>query len=440
MPVPNKTLLRYLPITSLYSFVVKWTLISAVVGCLAGSASALFLVLLDTFTFFRESHVWIIALLPLAGAMVGFIYYYLGKGVESGNNLLIDSIHSPAGIIPFKMGPLVLFGTLVTHLFGGSAGREGTAVQMGASMADQLSTFVKFTPHERKLLIIAGVSAGFASVFGTPLAGTVFGLEVILIGTLRYDALFPACIAALVADYVTQQVWGVGHTSYDVAAVPVMSVEHFLYTCLAGALFGLAGQLFAHMSHYVAKKFEIGISYPPLRPIVGGIVLLAIYFVLVPWLPMTRYLGLGVPTIVEAFVHPSAPYDFAFKIMFTVLTLSCGFKGGEVTPLFFIGATLGSALSWVLPMPTSLLAGLGFVAVFAGAANTPLACILMAIELFGSSCGLYALIACVMAYLFSGHAGIYGAQIVGHGKYKQGKDEGKSLQVLRKEREHADDE
>lgn len=408
---------------SLLLFTFKWLLIASLVGLLAGSASAIFLILLHWATEWRESHLWIIALLPLGGFIIGASYYYLGKEVETGNNLLIDTIHQPGKIIPFKMAPLVLFGTIATHFFGGSAGREGTAVQMGGAISDQLTRWVKLSPGDRKLLIVSGISAGFASVFGTPLAGTIFGLEVFLLGRMRYDALFPAAIAAIVADYTTKDLWQVGHTHYSIDLVPEINFAYLGYTLLAGLCFGLAGRAFGKTTHFLSNYFKKRIPYPPLRPVAGGIILAAAFYAIYNFMDTTQYMGLGVPTIVEAFEHPLPCYDFAFKLLLTALTLGCGFKGGEVTPLFFIGAALGSTLSMVLPIPTALLAGMGFVAVFAGAANTPVACTLMAVELFGAPCGIYAGLACTTAYLFSGHTGIYASQVIGNSKHRSFENE-----------------
>ena len=389
-------------------FLLRWLVLASLVGALAGTASAGFLVALEWSTRWREAHPWALALLPAAGLLIGLAYHQFGNRVVKGNNLILEEIHHPSGVIPLRMVPLVLGSTLLTHLAGGSAGREGTAVQMGGALADQLSRWLP--PAERRLLLMAGMSAGFAAVFGTPLAGAVFGLEVGRRGSMRYEAVLPSFLAAVLADYVTRA-WGVGHTAYPVLLAPPISALTLVSTLLLGVLCGLTARSFAGLTHAVGRWFG-RLSYAPLRPVLGG----ALVAGSMGGLGTMRYAGLGIPVIVEAFQHPLPPQDFVLKLLLTALTLGAGFKGGEVTPLFFIGAALGSAVALVLPLPVALLAGMGFVGVFAGAANTPLAGTLIGLELFGSGAGSYLGLCCVVAYLFSGHRGIYVAQVVGQTK------------------------
>lgn len=395
-------------------YILKWLFFTTLIGIGIGSASAGFLQSLDWVGNYRENHLWLITLLPLSGLAIGLLYHYWGKEIEAGNNLLIDTIHQPQQIIPFRMAPFVYIGTMATHLFGGSAGREGTALQMAGAIADQLSKPFRLTSNERRTLMIAAIAAGFGSVFGTPLAGAIFALEVFLIGKLKYDAIFPAFMAAIIADLVTK-LWHTQHTHYHIHLIPDISEINIIYAILAGIAFGLCAATFSKVIHFMSAIFKSKIQYPPFRPLVGGIIVaLAIWAI-----GTTKYIGLGIPTIVASFDQHLPAYDFALKMAFTILTLAASFKGGEVTPLFFIGATLGNALSYIIPLPTGLLAGMGFVAVFAGATNTPLACSIMAMELFGSECGVYVAIACVVSYLLSGHNSIYKKQMIGEPKHSR---------------------
>ncbi|MBB5440017.1 H+/Cl- antiporter ClcA [Pedobacter sp. AK017] len=388
---------------SFIAYGFKWLVLILIVGVAAGTLSALFLAALNLVTIFRDNHTWMLYLLPFAGLVIGFVYHHKGKEVERGNNIIFDTVHNPAAIIPFKMVPLVLTGTVVTHLFGGSAGREGTALQMAAATADQLHKPFKLNAAERTILLIAGLSAGFASVFGTPLAGIVFGIEVLLLGKIPVKAILPAIATAFIGAYVTE-LWGVGHTHYSIALILPLTFRGIAYSVIAGLAFGLAAIAFVKLTEGFSHGFK-KISYPPLRPFAGGVLVLLLFL-----LPGTyKFAGLGIPAILDSFNTASQGSDFALKILFTAITLGSGFKGGEVTPLFFIGATLGSALSVFLPLPVGLLAGMGFVAVFAGAAKTPLACCLMAMELFGLSCGIYVAIACTVSFFISGRHSIYNA-------------------------------
>lgn len=387
-------------------YLLKWLFLSLLLGTLIGCASAFFLQSLDLVTRYRNTHLWIITFLPVGGLFIGLLYHYNGKNITAGNSILLDTIQKPGTIIPLRMAPFVYLGTMITHLLGGSAGREGTALQIAGAFADQFSKPLKLKPEDRKVLLIAAIAAGFGSVFGTPLAGAVFALEVVFTGRLQYKALFPAFAAAILADLVTK-FWHTHHTIYHIGLLPSVAFLPVLYAVLAGIVFGICAAVFSKAMHYTSRLYTRKITYPPLRPFVGGIIVAMGIWAL----GTTRYTGLGIPVITAAFDQQLPGYDFLLKMIFTILTLAAGFKGGEVTPLFFIGAALGSSLSGIVPLPTGLMAGMGFVAVFAGATNTPLACSIMAMELFGSECGVFVAIACVVSYLFSGNNSIYGMQV-----------------------------
>ena len=407
---------------------LRWTLLVVPVGILAGSASALFLWSLDRVTELRWAHGWLVFLLPVAGLTVGWIYHRVGQSAEGGNNLILDQIHEPGGGVPRRMAPLILVSTLVTHLFGGSAGREGTAVQMGGSLASFYGRLCHFGEDNMRVLLMAGVAAGFGSVFGTPLTGAIFAMEVLVIGRMQYEALIPVLVASVVGD-VTCSAWGVHHSVYHIGIADGAGMHAAFdgrlvaLTVLAAMAFGLTSRLFAELTHWLQKNLKQRVQSLPLRAALGGGLVIALMY-----LAGTRdYLGLGVHapatggvTILSAFTAGGAqPWSWAWKLLFTVVTLAVGFKGGEVTPLFFIGAALGNTLAVLFGAPVDLFAGLGFIAVFAGATNTPLACTVMGIELFGAHYTVYFAVACFVAYYFSGHSGIYSAQRIGAGKRPQ---------------------
>lgn len=406
---------------------LKWTLYITPLAVATGSLVALFLWLMEKATQFRFLHPWILFLLPVSGVVIYFLYRFAGKNAVAGNNLIIDEIHEPGGGVPFRMAPLVLAGTIITHLFGGSAGREGTAVQMGGSLAALLARKTRLSVEDTRVILTAGIAAGFGAVFGTPVAGAVFAMEVLAIGQIRYNALLPCLMAAILSD-VTCSAWGTQHTLYQIANLPLAHQFPFfkvdfllvLKVIAAGIAFGLASWLFAKTTHTVQKLAAQFIKIKWLVPVAGGGLIIALTYIL-----GTRdYIGIGIVSdhpggvsIVAAFhVGGATDWSWFWKILFTAITLGTGFKGGEVTPLFFVGATLGNVLAVYFGVPIDLLAGLGFIAVFAGATNTPLACTLMGVELFGGGNLLYYALTCFTAYYFSGKSGIYSSQRVAVGK------------------------
>jgi H+/Cl- antiporter ClcA len=397
----------------LVGYFIKWIILVLIIGIFSGLMSGFFLYSLDLVTNFREINQWIIWFLPLGGLLIGYGYHHVGKEVVKGNNLILEEYSNPQKKIPFRMAPMVLLGTLITHLFGGSAGREGTAIQMSTSIADQFTNLFSLDSQDRKIILTCGISAGFASVFGTPLAGAIFAIEVLSFSKINFKSVFLSFLVAFIA-YYTVEFLPVNHTHYSIPFIPAISFKLILWTLLAGVPFGLAAMLFSKSTHWWGKMFTKYISFPPLRPFVGGIIIAVAVFLL----GTTEFIGLGIPTILDSFETKQLGYIFLLKILFTGFTLGAGFKGGEVTPLFFVGATLGSFLSLYIPLPTALLAGMGFLAVFSGASHTPIACTVMGMELFGIEAGLFFGIACLISYLFSGTDGIYSAQLIGGVKGK----------------------
>ena len=382
-----------------------WVGIAVMIGVLSGISAAVFLLLLDWVTDIREANNYLVLFLPFAGLVIGALYFFYGKEVGAGNNLIIEEIDKPSKAISWKMAPFVLLGTLITHLYGGSAGREGTAVQMSASIADQFQRWFKLADFDRKLLLRLGVSGGFAAVFGTPLAAAVFAIELIFKERLPILHISFIFLSAFVADYTVSSL-GVHHTHYAISLFPDWEIATVFWIVVVGLFAGLAALFFIKFHHFFSTFANRFIAYPPFRPFIGGAIL-ALLFTL---FPLQQFQGLGVPIIQSAFSE-SLPYTtFFIKILLTAFTIGVGFKGGEVTPLFFIGATLGNALMWFVPLPLSLLAGVGFVAVFCGATNTLIASTIMGAELFGIQSVGYIFIANVVAYFFSGTQSIYSSQ------------------------------
>jgi H+/Cl- antiporter ClcA len=395
---------------ALAAHLLRWIALGALSGVLAGVACWVFLSGLRWVTDTRLENEWLIGFLPLAGLVIGCAYHYLGGRSGEGNTLLIDQIHEPTDWIPRRMAPLVLIGTWGTHLFGGSAGREGVGLQMSGSLTDWASRVLRFRPDDRRMMLIASLAGGFGAVFGVPLAGAVFALEVQSIGRVRYEALVPALAASIIGDLTVR---GLG---YEHAPYPQIQSHLTLgltgKVAIAGLAFGLAGAAFVELTDFVKHVMLKRVGWHPLRLVIGGFGVLGLALIF-----GTQYCGLSTGLADAALLGKTFGFDvFALKIVFTALTLGCFFPGGEVTPLFVIGATLGSALAGPLGLPVPLLAAVGFVAVFAGAANVPLACTIMGVELFGSGLVVPMAIGCVIAYVFSSHRGIYASQRIGAAK------------------------
>jgi len=391
-------------------YLVRSVALGSIVGILAGVSSWGLLEGLDWAIRTRLDNPWLLYLLPVAGLAVGAVYHHVGGRAVNGNSLLLDEIHTPTGWIPRRMSALVYSATIVTQLFGGSAGREGTAVQMAGSLTDWFSRTVRLGPNERRVMLIAALSGGFGAMFGVPLAGAVFGLEVQSTGRMRYEELVPALTASIVGDGVVRLLGGTHMITPHLT--PTVDAALVAKVALAGLAFALAGVVFIDLTHAIRRVVGAAITWPPARPILGGLVVIGLAS-----LAGRDYLGLSLPLAGEALGGANMGFEvFALKIIFTAVTLGCGFHGGEVTPLFVVGATLGAALAHVLGVPVEVLAAVGYVAVFAGAANTPLTCTIMGVELFGAGMVVPVAVACVVSYIFSSHRSIYSRQRIGDRK------------------------
>ena len=395
---------------------VRWLILGTIVGAMAGVLSAAFVGALNWAGDTRTAHAWLVWMLPLGGLVVGCSYHYLGRGLERGSNLIIEGIHSGGAPIPLRLTPLIFGASVVTHVVGGSAGREGAALQLAAGVTDPLTARLGLGEADRSLMLIAAIAGGFGSVFGVPIAGAVFALEVQRVGRVRYDALVPAFTASLVGDAIVRAL-GVEHTAYPALSGIHWSPAVAWKVALFGLLAGLVALMFVSATHAVRDVARRLIAWYPARPMVGG-ALLAVLIVACGW---RDYQGLSIPLALEA-MNGSAAGQWVTKLGLTALTIGTGFVGGEVIPLFVIGALAGASFASLIGGNVALFATIGSVAVLAGAANTPLACTILGIELFGGSGLVMFGVACAAAYATSGHAGIYHSQLVG--AHKSGDDTG----------------
>jgi H+/Cl- antiporter ClcA len=380
---------------------LRWIALGAASGVLAGLASAAFIEALDAATDIRLDHPWLVVALPVAGLVIGVVYHRWGSRAVEGNALLLDEIHEPTAWVPRRMAPLVFAGTVASHLFGASVGREGAALQMSGSLSDAIARVLHLSGRERRLLLIAAMAGGFGAVFGVPLAGAIFGLEVQSIGRVRFRALVPAVTASFVGDAVVRAL-GVHHAARP-QLDPNLDAGLLVKIAIAGVAFGLVASAFTAVTHIVRRVMPRVVPWFPARLAVGGLAT-----VLLAALVGRDYLGLSLPLIDRTLAGHQPEFTvFALKLVFTAIALGCGFPGGEVTPLFVIGTTLGGALAGPLHVDVTLLAAIGFVAVFAGAANTPIACTVMGAELFGAGAIVVLAVGCLIAFACSDPHGIY---------------------------------
>ena len=345
-------------------------------------------------------------MLPVAGLVVGLAYHHLGKGLERGSNLIIDQIHDHTEGVPWRLTPLIFAASTISHLAGASVGREGAALQLSAGVADPIGARLGLGRPERSLLLVAAVAAGFGSVFGVPVAGAVFALEVQRIGRIRHEALVPAFVASFVGDAMVRAM-GVEHTVYRAFPDVAWSVSTAWRTVAFGIVAGLVAMLFVRTSRIVKSAVTRVAAWPPLRPVIGGVILLVVVVVF----DLRDYQGLSIQLALDAQAG-SAAGQWITKLALTALSIGTGFVGGEVIPLVVVGALVGASFASLTGGDVALFAVIGSVAVLAGAANTPIACTILGVELFGGNGIIFMAVACAAAYAASGHVGIYHAQPV----------------------------
>lgn len=381
---------------------IKWIVALLLLSISIGLASGTFLWCLDFVTNLRIEFPLLLFGLPFAGWFMVWYYEKYVPSYQAGTKLLVKGLKTDSQNWNFFLAPTIFISTLLTHLFGGSAGREGTALQIAGGIQAAVSRLLNFDKTQQKTLLRCALAAGFSAVFGVPFAGLLFAFEIDKFHKTSVHSLLSTCFCALLANVITLLL-PIKHTAYAASNLPDWSFGLLLALLLCAIAFGFTARLFIVLQEKIGIVFQKITDKKPLQAFVGGCILIALVFVL----QTDRYLGLGVPEIENAFQQPADLSVFGWKLLFTAITLAAGFKGGEVTPLFFIGATLGSALAVLIGIPIGFGAALGFVAVFGAAAAVPLTCAIMSLELFGEQYFYVALPVCILARLFTGRKSIY---------------------------------
>jgi H+/Cl- antiporter ClcA len=392
----------------LFVSIVKWLFLATCAGILVGLSTTVFLKALGWSSSATAAYPHYYFLLPVALFMSAAIVRYLAPDAEGhGTEKIIEAVHKRSGRIDPLVVPVKLVATVMTIAFGGSAGKEGPAAQIGAAVTSSIASLLRFDDRDRKKLVICGISAGFATVFGTPIAGAIFGVEVLFVGGMLYDVLLPSFVAGIVGFQVSSSL-GIAYFHEPLRFIPQFSSLFFLKVCSAGIFFGLCSLLLIEglkLFERVGHRLPL---WPPLKGLAAGSVLALGAFFL-----STRYLGLGLNTIQEAIEGTTLPAGaFLLKILFTAITLGFGGSGGIITPIFFVGAAAGNVFASILGFDISVFSAIGMIALLAGAANTPISASIMAIELFGPTIGPYAATACVISFLMTGHRSVYPSQIL----------------------------
>lgn len=392
--------------------ILKWIFWGIVIGAIVGSLTTFLLKFNDYLGDIRTKNSWLIFFLPLAGIVVGYIYMYYGKSngndCAKGNNLVIEGVQGKATILK-RMGPIVYLGTFITVLFGGSTGREGAAIQMGGSVAETINQRFKVNILDKKEIIMSGISAGFSAAFGTPIAATIFGMEMIAIGKMKYQSLVLCFVSSFVSHKVSSKIWGLKHEKFIIESVPDLSFITFAKIILLSIIFGLIALLYCQLRHAIQRiTKKIFKSNHIKRAFVGGVIIVVLMLIV----GSQEYNGRSLELIKQSFNDSVPVYAFLVKLVFTAVTMGTGFVGGEAIPLFTIGATLGSVLSGVFGLPMSFLAAVGLVAVFCGGSNTPLAAFILGIEMFEAKGMEFFFIVCIISYIVSGHHGLWPSQTI----------------------------
>lgn len=386
-----------------YNF-LKWILISLIIGIILGVIGAGFCYAINKATDFRHENIWIIMLLPVAGLAIVGIYKILGLSDDRGTNSILTAVRSGEKLTSKTMAAIII-GTVLTHLFGGSAGREGAALQMGGSFANKAGKIIHLNDRDQRIMVMCGMSAGFAALFGTPITSAVFAMEVAVVGIMNYSAIVPCVISAVTASFISSKL-GMVPTRFTIPAFPELTAPNIIKVAVIGALCAFVSVLFCVALHYTSEFMKKRIPDQLLRAFIGGAVIALLALIL----GTDIYNGIGSRIIVRAFRENMEPQMFLLKIIFTAITIGAGFKGGEIVPTLFIGATFGNLMGQLLNADIALCCAVGMIAVFCGVTNCPIASLILSVEMFGSTDMVYFAIAIAISYILSGYHALYSEQ------------------------------
>ena len=391
---------------------IKWLLCSTLSGAFIGLVGALFYKALQYVTNIRTTYSFTLFLLPAAGLIIVFMYRLMNESNNTGTNLVITAIQSDAEV-PVKVAPLIIISTLLTHLCGGSAGREGAALQVGGSLGNFFAKLFHFDDKDTRIMIMCGMSACFSALFGTPISAAIFSMEVISVGVMYYAALVPCIISALIAQGIAG-LFGITPTAFVIGELCSFNLSTAVRFIIMSILFALTSIAFCYILHTSAKLYSTYIENPYVRIVIAGILVIALRYIT----GTTDYLGAGAPIIASSFLSSCAWYVFILKMLFTAATLGGGFKGGEIVPTLFVGAALGSFLAPLFGLPVGLCAACGMVSVFCGVTNCPLTSFIISVEMFGISSIKFVIICIAISYMLSGYYSLYNSQKIVYSKYR----------------------
>jgi len=391
---------------------IKWVIFALITGLVVGSIATMFHFSITIATMVREASPWVIFLLPIGGLIIVRCYRLVKDEKELSTNSVLSAIHSNEKL-PLKMAPLIFVSTVITHLFGGSAGREGAALQLGGSIGNGLGALFHFDDDDKHIMIMCGMSAAFAALFGTPMAAAIFSMEVISVGIMQYSALVPCVIASLSAFSVAQA-FGVGQEQFLVDWVPNFTIFSATKVTILAVLCAVLSIAFCIMLHQTEHLYKKLFKNPYLRIVIGGCLII----VLTLLVGDQTYNGTGMHVIEEAMEGHVVPYSFLLKMLFTALTIGAGYKGGEIVPSFFIGATFGCLFGNIIGFAPDLCAAVGMTSLFCGVTNCPITSLLISFELFGYEGMPYYLLAIAFSSMLSGYYGLYSSQRIMYSKYR----------------------